>query len=128
MDVTYGSSIAKRHHELNHALGSINNNQQDHVSAYGNGVYTNGNHDSLQSPNGVNGHLNGASSESLSVSAVSETEPEGPPKEERLVVGVDFGTTYSGYLSHVTPHVNKTLISITESPPRTAEHQTTLKS
>jgi hypothetical protein len=53
---------------------------------------------SSERTNGTNGNSNGRTSRNGSATpSVFGDSSDDTPKEERLIVGVDFGTTYSGY-------------------------------
>lgn len=55
------------------------------------------NNDQNGNMNGANGHISSSNSDAGSVTGSTGGDGAISPIEERLIVGVDFGTTYSGY-------------------------------
>src|ERR1700712_1597532 len=91
--------------QMSHAFGNVGlNASSTSINGYSNG-HTNGNGGDYRGgdkQNGSNGTSNGRISRNGSASPSVQGEGEDAPREDRLIVGVDFGTTYSGYYIRIS--------------------------
>jgi hypothetical protein len=108
--------------QISHAFGNVGlNASSTSINGYANG-HGNGNggdfrgNDKQNGSNGSNGTMNGRISRNGSASPSINGETDDTHREDRLIVGVDFGTTYSGYdifiSLHQTPYLMQSICRV----------------
>jgi hypothetical protein len=94
MDPTTAASIIANLQRQS-AVGEYHNHHGNGLTSPLHSPHLNGNPKGRESPNGLPAGMTRSNGTATPASS-QDAENGSTPKEERLIVGVDFGTTYSG--------------------------------